>query len=78
MLPRPARVAAAGPVASGVVTEPGVVRRFNARIPLREGITLSADLALPTSLPAPAVVMRTPYGKPGERQSKRAAVSGSI
>jgi uncharacterized protein len=56
------------------VTAPGVSRRFNARIPLREGITLSADLALPTSLPAPAVVMRTPYGKSGERQSKRAAV----
>ena len=46
-------------------------RRFNVRIPLREGLTLSADLALPGSLPAPAVVVRTPYGKSGERQSKR-------
>jgi len=35
---------------------------------------LSADLALPGSLPAPAVVVRTPYGKTGERQSERAAV----
>ena len=34
-------------------------------------ITLSADLTLPTSLPAPAVVIRTPYGKTGERQSRR-------
>jgi hypothetical protein len=56
------------------VSEPGVARRFNVRIPLREGITLSADLALPESLPAPAVVMRTPYGKTGEQQSKRAAL----
>lgn len=46
-------------------------RRFNVRIPLAEGITLSADLALPESLPAPAVVLRTPYGKSGEQQSKR-------
>jgi predicted acyl esterase len=51
-----------------------VARRFNVRIPLREGITLSADLALPEKLPAPAVVVRTPYGKTGERQSQRAAV----
>ena len=53
--------------------EPGVIRRFNVRIPLRDGITLSADLALPESRPAPAVVIRTPYGKTGERQSGRAA-----
>lgn len=58
------------PVLSGCVCEPEVIRRFNVRIPLREGITLSADLALPGSLPAPAVVLRTPYGKTGERQSK--------
>ena len=56
------------------MTDPGVTRRFNVRIPLREGITLSADLALPGTLPAPAVVVRTPYGKTGERQSQRAAV----
>ncbi len=55
------------------VAEPGVVRRFNVRIPLRDGITLSADLALPRDLPAPAVVVRTPYGKTGERQAQRAA-----
>jgi uncharacterized protein len=51
-----------------------VVRRFNVRIPLRDGNTLSADLALPESLPAPAVVWRTPYGKAGEPQSNRGAV----
>jgi hypothetical protein len=32
------------PVASGVVTEAGVDRKFNVRIPLRDGLTLSADL----------------------------------
>jgi uncharacterized protein len=62
------------PVASDVVSEPGVTRRFNVRIPLRDGITLSADLTLPESLPAPAVVLRTPYGKTSERQSQRGAV----
>ena len=62
------------PVASGVVAEASVDRRFNVRIPLRDGITLSADLALPGQLPAPAVVVRTPYGKEGERQSKRGEV----
>jgi uncharacterized protein len=56
------------------VVEAEVVRKFNVRIPLREGITLSADLVLPKALPAPAVVVRTPYGKSGERQSQRAAV----
>lgn len=39
---------------------------------MREGITLSADLTLPETLPAPAVVVRTPYGKTGKRQSQRA------
>ena len=53
---------------------PPLTRRFNVRIPLRDGVTLSADLTLPEALPAPAVVSRTPYGKTGERQSKRASV----
>jgi uncharacterized protein len=30
-------------------------------------------MALPGALPAPAVVVRTPYGKTGERSSQRAA-----
>jgi uncharacterized protein len=53
-------------------TMPDLTRRFNVRIPLRDGVTLAADLTLPSSLPAPAVVSRTPYGKTGELPSKRA------
>ena len=49
-----------------------MTRRFNVRIPLRDGITLAADLVLPAGRPAPAVVQRTPYGRSGERQSARA------
>jgi hypothetical protein len=49
-----------------------LVRRFNVRIPLREGITLAADLVLPAERPAPAVVMRTPYGRGGDRATERA------
>ena len=56
------------------MADAGVVRKFNIRIPLREGITLSADLVLPEELPAPVVVVRTPYGKAGERQSQRGTV----
>jgi uncharacterized protein len=56
------------------VTDAGITRKFNVRIPVRDGITLSADLVLPGTLPAPAVVTRTPYGKAGERQSRLAAV----
>jgi len=40
---------------------------------MRDAVTLSADLTYPAELPAPAVVVRTPYGKSGEMQSKRAA-----
>ena len=39
---------------------------------MRDGVTLAADLVLPDQLPAPAVVMRTPYGRGGERPSARA------
>lgn len=51
--------------------EPGVTSKFNFRIPMRDGITLSADLVLPQAQPAPAVVIRTPYGKSSERAAKR-------
>ncbi len=51
---------------------PPLTRRFNVRIPLRDGITLAADLVLPADRPAPAVVMRTPYGRSGERPTERA------
>ena len=51
---------------------PRLTRRFNVRIPLRDGTSLAADLVLPDRLPAPAVVLRTPYGRAGELQTKRA------
>jgi putative CocE/NonD family hydrolase len=51
---------------------PPLTRRFNVRIPLRDGITLAADLVLPPELPAPAVLMRTPYGRGGEPATARA------
>ncbi|MGN6868070.1 MAG: CocE/NonD family hydrolase [Solirubrobacteraceae bacterium] len=51
---------------------PRLSRRFNVRIPLRDGVELAADLVLPESLPAPVVVSRTPYGRSGEPQTKRA------
>ncbi len=46
-------------------------RRFNLRIPMRDGVTLAADLVLPDKLPAPVVVMRTPYGRGGELPTMR-------
>lgn len=49
-----------------------LTRRFNVRIPLRDGSTLAADLVLPAEVPAPAVVMRTPYGRSNERSTQRA------
>ncbi len=49
-----------------------LTRRFNVRVPLRDGITLAADLVLPDERPAPAVVMRTPYGRGGDRATERA------
>ena len=51
---------------------PAPRRRFNVPIPLRDGVDLAADIAFPEVLPAPAVVMRTPYGKGGEVASRRA------
>jgi uncharacterized protein len=51
---------------------PRLTRRFNVRIPLRDGVTLAADLVLPDALPAPVVLLRTPYGRGGEMPTKRA------
>ncbi|MGO9780977.1 MAG: CocE/NonD family hydrolase [Streptosporangiaceae bacterium] len=56
------------------MAEPEIIRRFNVRVPLRDGSTLSADLARPATGPAPAVVSRTPYGRSGDVQSARMAV----
>lgn len=55
-----------------VVPDPSLTRRFNVRIPLRDGITLAADLVLPREHPAPAVVLRTPYGRSSELATARA------
>jgi putative CocE/NonD family hydrolase len=41
---------------------------------MRDGTTLAADLAFPGELPAPAVVMRTPYGRGGELSTQRTEV----
>jgi uncharacterized protein len=54
------------------VQHPRLIRRFNVQIALRDGVRLAADLVLPDELPAPAVVLRTPYGRSGEMQTKRA------
>jgi uncharacterized protein len=36
---------------------------YNVRVPLRDGVTLSADVYLPAAVPAPVLVARTPYNK---------------
>ena len=54
-----------------------LTRRFNVAIPLRDGVVVKADLTLPAELPAPAVVIRTPYGKTGELPAKRATMFAS-
>jgi uncharacterized protein len=51
---------------------PALTRRFNVRIPVRDEVTLAADLVLPRELPAPAVIMRTPYGRSSEMATVRA------
>lgn len=56
------------------MAEAEISRQFNVRIPMRDGVTLAADVVRPAKLPAPAVVMRTPYGRSSERQSARAGV----
>ncbi len=39
---------------------------------MRDGVALAADLVLPHEVPAPVVVMRTPYGRGGELTTHRA------
>ncbi len=56
------------------IVDTELTRRFNVRIPLRDRVTLAADLVLPAKLPAPAVVMRTPYGRSNEVSTGRADV----
>jgi putative CocE/NonD family hydrolase len=46
-----------------VYTTDGLRRRFNVRMPVRDGVEISADITFPAKLPAPAVFALTPYGK---------------
>lgn len=59
------------------MTGTGSLRRFNVRVPMRDSVTLSADITIPADNPAPAVVLRTPYGKSGAMQSRRADMFAS-
>lgn len=43
------------------------IRRETLQISMRDGVRLATDLYLPPSLPAPAVVLRTPYGRAAAR-----------
>jgi hypothetical protein len=49
----------------GPAPAPGVARRFESGIAMRDGVELAADVHLPaeSALPAPAVVKGTPYDK---------------
>ena len=62
----------AGSVADVPVPDSSLTRRFNLRVPLRDGLTLAADLVLPAQSPSPVVIMRTPYGRSSEMATTRA------
>ena len=51
----------------------GFARRFNVRVPMRDGVEMSADITFPTAPPAPAVLVHTPYGKANPRVDEMAA-----
>jgi hypothetical protein len=40
--------------------------RYNVKVPMRDGVLLSADVYLPDAVPAPVLVARTPYNKNDE------------
>jgi putative CocE/NonD family hydrolase len=40
--------------------------QYNVRVPMRDGVTLSADLYLPETGPGPVLIARTPYNKNSE------------
>jgi hypothetical protein len=44
------------------------------QVPMRDGVKLSTDLYLPPKLPAPVVVVRTPYGRDQEVRSTSATM----
>ena len=42
------------------------IRLETVRVAMRDGILLATDLYLPPKLPAPAIAIRTPYGRGGD------------
>ncbi len=47
-----------------------VVEQLDVKVNMRDGVILSTDLCLPDSIGEfPVLLMRTPYGKNGERKS---------
>jgi putative CocE/NonD family hydrolase len=49
-----------------------IIVKRDVRIPMRDGVTLSADLYRPRmDQPVPGIVMRTPYGKTGTEHHER-------
>ena len=50
-----------------------VQNRYNVKVPMRDGVLLSADVYLPDSTPTPVLVARTPYNKNDEFAWSRAA-----
>lgn len=55
------------------LTTDGLRRSFNMRVPMRDGVELSVDITFPETLPAPGVLVLTPYGKSSERAANVAA-----
>ena len=55
------------------MTTDGLRRLFNVRVSMRDAVELSVDVTFPTTTPAPAVVVVTPYGKSSQRAADVAA-----
>src|SRR5688572_20028446 len=47
--------------------EPDELRRETVKVSMRDGTQLATDIYYPPHLPAPAIAMRTPYGKSTEK-----------
>jgi hypothetical protein len=47
----------------------GAIRAETARVAMRDGVRLATDLYLPPVTPAPAIAMRTPYGRTTLREA---------
>lgn len=70
--PEPQPLADVAPVLAAVLAgtrpaarawEPGAISRQTVLVPMRDGIQLATDVYLPPGGPAPALAMRTPYGR---------------